>query len=132
MMDTDYRMSSNLILIQQSLDIAGDELVFWLGPNPTILISDPELIKEMMNKHTIYQKPHSPNPLTRLLARGVVSYETDKWSKHRKIINPAFHLDKLKVLSLPLLINHHALKYVIGKRRKDPSMYILFQYYFPS
>ena len=37
------------------------------------------------------------NPLTKLLARGVADAEADERVKHRKIINPAFHVEKLKV-----------------------------------
>ncbi|KAK4487104.1 hypothetical protein RD792_006419 [Penstemon davidsonii] len=76
----------------------GSESLFWLGQKPTIIITDPGLIKEVMAKYHIYQKVQIPNPLTKLLAQGVASYETDKWAKHRKIINPAFHLDKLKLM----------------------------------
>ncbi|XP_011082968.1 cytochrome P450 CYP72A219-like [Sesamum indicum] len=76
----------------------GTESFLWLGPRPTVTISDPELVKEVMNKYDIYQKPNNPNPLTKLLAQGVVSYEMDKWAKHRKLINPAFHMEKLKLM----------------------------------
>ncbi|XP_019193510.1 PREDICTED: cytochrome P450 CYP72A219-like [Ipomoea nil] len=73
----------------------GENSFVWLGPNPVVFIKDSELIKEVLTKHTVFQKPPS-NPLTKLLAQGVVSYEEDKWSKHRRIINPAFHMEKLK------------------------------------
>lgn len=76
----------------------GKSSFFWVGPVPTVIITEPELIKEVMTKYHIYQKPQNPNPLTKLLALGVVSYETEKWAKHRKIINPAFHVDKLKIM----------------------------------
>ncbi|XP_075497912.1 LOW QUALITY PROTEIN: cytochrome P450 72A397-like [Primulina tabacum] len=82
----------------------GKSSFFWVGPVPTVMITEPELIKEVMTKYHIYQKPQSPNPLTKLLAQGVVSYETEKWAKHRKIINPAFHLDKLKMM-IPAFIS---------------------------
>lgn len=76
---------------------SGKESFIWLGQRPTVIITEPEMIKEVMNKTSVYQKPQNPNPLTKLLARGVGTYEGDKWAKHRRIINPAFHFEKLKV-----------------------------------
>lgn len=62
-------------------------------------ITDPELIKDVFNKSNDFQKPNS-NPLGRLLAGGLVSHEGEKWSNYRRIINPAFNLEKLKVTFL--------------------------------
>lgn len=59
-----------------------------------------------MSKSYIFQKP-SGSPFTRLLARGLASLETDKWAMHRRLINPAFHVEKLKVVLGVLLIDHH-------------------------
>ncbi|KAK4398265.1 cytochrome [Sesamum angolense] len=56
---------------------------------------EPELIKEVLNNHHIFKKP-TPNPLAKFLVCGINGYEDDKWSKHRKIINPAFYLEKLR------------------------------------
>ena len=60
-------------------------------------ITDPELIKDVFNKIYDFPKPHA-NPLLRLLANGLADYEGEKWSKHRRIINTAFNLEKLKVI----------------------------------
>lgn len=65
---------------------------------PALLLMEPDLIIEVLNDIFNYRRPPG-NPLTKLLAAGVGAYETDKWAKHRKIINPAFHLEKLKVIS---------------------------------
>lgn len=59
---------------------------------------DPELIKDVFTNIGEFRKPRI-NPLSRLLSLGVVSYEGEKWAKHRKIINPAFRIEKLKVFS---------------------------------
>ncbi|XP_030937765.1 cytochrome P450 CYP72A219-like [Quercus lobata] len=69
----------------------------WLGPRPRINIMSPEQIKDVFTKMGDFQKPKT-NPITRLLAMGIINYEGEKWAKHRKIINPAFHLEKLKLM----------------------------------
>lgn len=78
---------------------AGENSLVWFGPRPAVTITDPEMIKEIMSKNYVFQKA-SGNPMAKMLARGVATYETEKWAKHRKLINPAFHLEKLKVHDL--------------------------------
>ena len=68
----------------------------WRGTIPSITITDPEQIKEVFNKVYDFPKPHT-FPLTNLIISGLFSYDGDKWAKHRRIINPAFHLEKIKV-----------------------------------
>ncbi|KAI4351458.1 hypothetical protein L6164_005827 [Bauhinia variegata] len=78
----------------------GKNAFVWLGTRPWVLIKDPELIKEILNKINDFPKPPR-NPYFKLLASGLVSYEGEKWAKHRKLINPAFNLEKLKIM-LPI------------------------------
>ncbi|KAL9167090.1 hypothetical protein ABFS82_05G073200 [Erythranthe guttata] len=87
-----------LAFLHKTFEKYGQESFIWLGPRPTVMITEPELVKEVMTKFNLYQKPKNSNPLTKLLAQGLFSYEGDKWSKHRKIINPAFHFEKLKLM----------------------------------
>ena len=76
----------------------GKTCLSWVGPFPKVTISDPALTKEVLsNKFGHFEKPNSP-ALSRLLAGGLASYKGEKWVKHRRILNPAFHLEKLKVL----------------------------------
>ncbi|KAL0443795.1 UNVERIFIED_CONTAM: cytochrome [Sesamum latifolium] len=73
----------------------GEQSFLWFGPRPAVIVLDPEIIREILSKSYIFQKL-SGNPITRMLARGIATYETDKWAKHRRLINPAFHVEKLK------------------------------------
>ncbi|XVF18413.1 hypothetical protein REPUB_Repub11eG0019300 [Reevesia pubescens] len=81
--------------LHQTINNYGKNSFLWLGPRPRVIIMDPEKIKEILTKMNDFQKPHT-NPLVKLIACGLLNFEGDKWSKHRKIVNPAFHQDKLK------------------------------------
>ncbi|CAA6674913.1 unnamed protein product [Spirodela intermedia] len=78
----------------------------WLGVSPRVIIADPLLIREvLLNKSGHIGKPKL-GPLGQLLTGGLLSYDGEKWAMHRKIINPAFHVEKLKVLlSAPLTLS---------------------------
>ncbi|CAL5406659.1 unnamed protein product [Camellia sinensis] len=67
----------------------------WFGPIPNVNIVDPELVKEVLSKNFNYQKTKS-NPFIKLVANGLTTLDGEQWTKHRKIINPAFHMEKLK------------------------------------
>ncbi|XP_043723197.1 cytochrome P450 CYP72A219-like isoform X5 [Telopea speciosissima] len=69
---------------------------FWLGTTPVLYIMDPNLIREIMsNKFGHFEKIKGFG-LARYFIGGVAVYEGEKWAKHRRIINPAFHVEKLK------------------------------------
>jgi hypothetical protein len=75
----------------------GKKCFTWFGPMPRVTITDPDLARDVMsNKFGHFEKPQFP-ALSKLFAEGVATYEGEKWVKHRRILNPAFHLEKLKV-----------------------------------
>ncbi|KAG7955327.1 hypothetical protein I3843_11G065500 [Carya illinoinensis] len=67
----------------------------WIGTTPKVNIMNPKQQKDILSKSYIFLTPYQ-NPLATLLATGLASYNGEKWAKHKKIINPAFHLEKLK------------------------------------
>ncbi|OMO74632.1 Cytochrome P450 [Corchorus capsularis] len=81
--------------LHQTVNKYGKNSFTWFGPRPRVTVLDPEDIKEVFNKFNDFPKPDL-NPLLSLLLPGLVSLNGDEWAKHRKIINPAFHQDKLK------------------------------------
>ncbi|CAJ1957814.1 unnamed protein product [Sphenostylis stenocarpa] len=86
--------------LHHSVNTHGRNSFIWLGLKPRVTILDPEQIKDVFNKMNDFQKPDA-NPLVKLLASGLAGYEGEKWRKHRRLINPAFNLEKLKN-TLPL------------------------------
>lgn len=73
-------------------------------------ISDPDMIKEvLLNSGGSFRKVPS-TPLTKFLFGdwGLVGLEGDKWAFHRRIVNQAFRMDRVKVRT-PFLHCHLAL-----------------------
>ncbi|XP_022140092.1 cytochrome P450 CYP72A219-like isoform X2 [Momordica charantia] len=83
-----------LPFVHQTIQIYGKNSFMWDGLIPSVLIVEPEQVKTALLSDDI-RKPKI-KPLVKLLADGLVNHEGPKWVKHRKIINPAFHLEKLK------------------------------------
>ncbi|XP_043688313.1 cytochrome P450 CYP72A219-like [Telopea speciosissima] len=82
--------------VHQSINNYGKMFVSWFGPIPRVYITDPVLIRDILsNKFGHFQKPKT-NPYAKLLSNGVATREGEDWAKHRRIINPAFHIEKLK------------------------------------
>ncbi|XP_074270527.1 cytochrome P450 72A397-like [Silene latifolia] len=71
----------------------------WMGPTPFINLTDPILLTDAFSRMHEFLKLQ-PNPLVASLACGLAHYEGDKWDMHRKLLNPAFQMHKLK-MTLP-------------------------------
>ncbi|KAM0932734.1 putative 11-oxo-beta-amyrin 30-oxidase [Dioscorea sansibarensis] len=70
----------------------------WFGASPRVSLMDPELVREVLSKKFgFFEKPKS-TPFTKYIFQGLVIHEGEKWAKHRRIVNPAFHLEKLKLM----------------------------------
>ncbi|KAK7257365.1 hypothetical protein RIF29_31293 [Crotalaria pallida] len=81
--------------LERFLRAQGKNSFLWEGTYAKVIITEPEQIKEVFNKMQEFQKPDL-SPIAKLLGTGLPQYNGEKWAKHRKIINPAFHTEKLK------------------------------------
>ncbi|XP_057467580.1 cytochrome P450 CYP72A616-like [Actinidia eriantha] len=74
----------------------GKVCLCWFGTTPRLIIQDPELMKEVLSNKLGHFGGPPVNQLILILTRGLTTLEGEKWAQHRRIINPAFHLEKLK------------------------------------
>jgi len=85
----------------------GKTFLYWFGTKPTLAISDPDMIKEvLMNTGDgSFQKARN-NPLAKLLfGQGLNGLDGEEWALHRRIANQAFMIERVKV-SLFALSKH--------------------------
>ncbi|KAJ4727942.1 putative Cytochrome P450 [Melia azedarach] len=67
---------------------------------PRICISDPELAKHVLsNKSGFYVKPKHRPSAEKLAGKGLSVVNGLEWAKRRRTVNPAFTIDKLKVMT---------------------------------
>ncbi|KAL5709347.1 hypothetical protein ACHQM5_020048 [Ranunculus cassubicifolius] len=74
----------------------GKVSMFWYGTRPNLIIADPELVKEALSYKLGHIEKPPQDPHVSSLSIGLVTMEGEKWIKQRKLVNPAFHIDKIK------------------------------------
>ncbi|KAL9396665.1 hypothetical protein Peur_010918 [Populus x canadensis] len=76
----------------------GKTFLYWFGTKPTLAISDPDMIKEvLMNTGDGSFEKARNNPLAKLLfGQGLIGLNGDEWAHHRRIANQAFMIERVK------------------------------------
>ncbi|CAI9116785.1 OLC1v1018026C2 [Oldenlandia corymbosa var. corymbosa] len=75
----------------------GKTVLFWQGIVPWIILSEPEMLKEVyLNKSGHIVRGKISPPVDLLFGQGLFNLGGDKWSLHRKVANPAFMIDQVK------------------------------------
>ncbi|XP_017633854.1 cytochrome P450 CYP749A22-like [Gossypium arboreum] len=75
----------------------GKNFVYWDGARAELVISEPELVKEVLkNSENIFQKVKLPEISRKLMGNGLAFTEGEKWAKYRKLANHTFHGESLK------------------------------------
>ncbi|XP_075522407.1 cytochrome P450 CYP72A616-like [Primulina tabacum] len=68
----------------------------WHERSPQLLVADPGLVKSIFTERDGHFRKPPLNPLVDLLTLGLSTLEGDQWAKRRKLITPAFHLEKIQ------------------------------------
>ncbi|KAL6186714.1 hypothetical protein ACLB2K_042833 [Fragaria x ananassa] len=77
----------------------GKKFLQWHGSQAQLVITEPELCKEVLNnKYRTFVKTDIPIFIKKLLGDGLVTTEGEKWGRLRKLANSAFHGESLKSL----------------------------------
>ncbi|PIA32941.1 hypothetical protein AQUCO_04300123v1 [Aquilegia coerulea] len=98
-MEYSHRIVPRILpFINQTIPTYGKTFVSWYGPSPRVSIMDPELIKDILSDKSGTFGKIKQIPILKFLFDGLANHEGEKWVKHRKIINPAFHQEKLKMM----------------------------------
>ncbi|KAL0889721.1 hypothetical protein Bca101_013704 [Brassica carinata] len=75
----------------------GETFLYWNGTKPTLFISDPELGKQTLSRKVGFAVIAKTRPEVFILfGKGLPFIEGDDWVRHRRILNPAFSMDRLK------------------------------------
>ena len=78
--------------------LAGRTFLYWFGARPTLCIADVNVVKQVLSDRNGLFPKNTGNPnVARLLGKGLVLIDGDDWKRHRKVVHPAFNMDKLKV-----------------------------------
>ncbi|KFK37455.1 hypothetical protein AALP_AA4G259400 [Arabis alpina] len=78
----------------------GETFLYWQGTESRLCISDPEHAKQILsNKFSSFGKAKTRPEVLKLAGNGLVFVDGLDWTRHRKILNPAFSMEKIKIMS---------------------------------
>ncbi|KAF8075654.1 hypothetical protein N665_1073s0002 [Sinapis alba] len=84
----------------QWLSEYGETFLYWNGTKPALFISDPELGKQILSSKLGFAVIAKTRPeVLMLFGKGLSFIEGDDWVRHRRIMDPAFSIDSLKVMT---------------------------------
>ncbi|XVF85762.1 hypothetical protein PTKIN_Ptkin17bG0143200 [Pterospermum kingtungense] len=79
------------------MDEAIRNFIYWHGPDANFVVTEPELVKEILNnKDGAYPTRVIQGYWKKLFGDGLVSSSGEKWARNRKLANYAFHAESLK------------------------------------
>ncbi|KAF0911983.1 hypothetical protein E2562_012794, partial [Oryza meyeriana var. granulata] len=78
----------------------GAPFLYWIGPQPRICVSDYDLVKQILsNKYGHFVKNDAHPVILSIIGKGLVLVEGTDWVRHRRVLSPAFAMDKLKMMT---------------------------------
>ncbi|KAI5004061.1 hypothetical protein ZWY2020_031304 [Hordeum vulgare] len=82
----------------------GEPFLYWHGPQPRICIFEYEMARQILSSKSGHFVKNDAHPtLLALVGKGLGFMEGADWVRHRRIINPVFTIDKLKMMTKTML-----------------------------
>ncbi|XP_019082434.1 PREDICTED: cytochrome P450 709B2-like isoform X1 [Camelina sativa] len=86
--------------LDQWISQYGETVLYWQGTAPRLCISDHELAKQILsNKFGFFAKSKTKPEILKLAGNGLIFVNDLVWVRHRRILNPAFSMDKIKIMN---------------------------------
>ncbi|XP_006293976.2 cytochrome P450 709B2 [Capsella rubella] len=86
--------------LDQWISQYGETVLYWQGTEPRLCISDHELAKQILsNKFGFFAKSKTKPEVLKLAGNGLIFVNGLDWIRHRRILNPAFSMDKIKIMN---------------------------------
>ncbi|CAN6284596.1 unnamed protein product [Urochloa humidicola] len=85
-------------------DQYGAPFLFWFGSHPRICLFDYESVRQVLwNKSGHFMKTDAHPTILAMLGKGLVLVDGTDWVRHRRVVNPAFAMDKLKMMTTTMV-----------------------------
>ncbi|KAF6999897.1 hypothetical protein CFC21_015870 [Triticum aestivum] len=84
---------------RQWIPLYGRVFLYWFGSTPNMCVADLGMAKQLLSDRTGLFPKNWMNPIVRLVGKGLVMTDGDVWHRHKKVLHPAFNVDKLKVMT---------------------------------
>ncbi len=94
-----------------------------LGPAIVYFLSHPEGVKHiLMDNHRNYRLPPSFEDMKEFLGEGLLTTEGEHWRRHRTMIQPAFHMDKLAAMAdvMTQITSEDLARWTEGDKGREP------------
>ncbi|KAF0906916.1 hypothetical protein E2562_013300 [Oryza meyeriana var. granulata] len=82
------------------IPLYGKTFLYWFGARPNLCLADVNMVRDVLSDRVGMYPKNLTNPhFARLLGKGLVLIDGDEWKRHRKVVHPAFNVDKLKMMT---------------------------------
>ncbi|XP_021976686.1 cytochrome P450 CYP749A22 [Helianthus annuus] len=79
------------------LHIYGKNFLYWQGPQPELVVTEPELLKQIMSVRELTTRIQGTGPaFKKIFGGGLIFSQGEKWATQRKLATHAFNGERLK------------------------------------